>query len=165
MTTLSKQARDTIRFWYVGDDPRIRVTIAGYVRREGDLGGKWRGDSCGCPDDRCVDYHHDEWEDCQCLPAVLERWVREQQAELAAAPIWVAYRSAVEADHGEGDPEAYEAAWAAAESWVREYHGAGLVSFSLDALVDGRAGISTRNIWNDLDHLVWAAPAAGEVRL
>jgi hypothetical protein len=159
VSVLSRRARETIRFWYFGDDQRIRVTIAGYIRRAGWVDGKWHGDSCGCSDDRCIGYHHDEWEECGCLPAELERWVTEQRADLAAAPIWAAYRAAVEANDGRGDEEAYEAAWAAAEAWVREYHGAGLVSFSLDALVDGRRGISTRNIFNDLDHLVWAVPA------
>jgi hypothetical protein len=33
--------------------------------------GKWYGDSCGCPDDRCIGYHHDGPEDCGCLPALL----------------------------------------------------------------------------------------------
>lgn len=163
MTALSKRARDTIRFWSVGDDPRISVTIAGYTRRWfGDR--PWGGDSCGCVDDRCIGHHHEEHEECHCLEAWLDQWVREQEAALAAELIWSAYKAAVEADDGKGDPDAYEAAWAAAEAWVREYHGSGLVSFSLDALVDGRPGISTRNISNDLDHLVWAAPTAEELR-
>lgn len=32
--------------------------------------GKWHGDACGCPDDRCIGYHHDADEDCGCLPVV-----------------------------------------------------------------------------------------------
>lgn len=31
----------------------------------------WHGDDCGCPDDRCIGFHHDESEDCGCLPALL----------------------------------------------------------------------------------------------
>lgn len=34
-------------------------------------GGEWHGDACGCPDDRCIGYHHDEHEDCRCFPVVL----------------------------------------------------------------------------------------------
>lgn len=33
----------------------------------------WRGDACGCPDDRCIGFHHATWEDCRCLPALLSR--------------------------------------------------------------------------------------------
>lgn len=28
-------------------------------------------DRCGCPDSRCIDHHHDETDECGCLPAVL----------------------------------------------------------------------------------------------
>lgn len=31
----------------------------------------WHGDECGCPDDRCIGYHHDDNEDCGCLPALI----------------------------------------------------------------------------------------------
>jgi hypothetical protein len=31
----------------------------------------WLGDACGCPDDRCTGYHHDENEECGCLKALL----------------------------------------------------------------------------------------------
>jgi hypothetical protein len=33
--------------------------------------GGWGGDACGCPDDRCIDHHHDAEDDCECLPALL----------------------------------------------------------------------------------------------
>jgi hypothetical protein len=35
--------------------------------------GRWYGDSCGCPDDRCADvrYHHDPADMCGCLDALL----------------------------------------------------------------------------------------------
>jgi len=33
--------------------------------------GRWGGDACGCPDDRCIGYHHDDAGDCGCLPALL----------------------------------------------------------------------------------------------
>jgi hypothetical protein len=35
--------------------------------------GRWRGDACGCPDDRCIGYHHYETEECGCLPVLLAR--------------------------------------------------------------------------------------------
>jgi hypothetical protein len=74
---LSRNAREVIKYWY--GDP---VTIAGYVRyRFPD--GVWRGDSCGCPDDRCIGYHHDEDEDCGCLPVTLGEYT---QAVTAVRP-------------------------------------------------------------------------------
>jgi hypothetical protein len=46
-------------------------TVAGYIRRWCP-DGQWRGDRCGCPDDRCRDgYHHEIHEDCGCLIALL----------------------------------------------------------------------------------------------
>lgn len=33
--------------------------------------GRWHGDACGCPDDRCIGYHHDECDECGCLRALL----------------------------------------------------------------------------------------------
>lgn len=31
----------------------------------------WRGDTCGCPDERCIGYHHDAAEDCGCLSSLI----------------------------------------------------------------------------------------------
>lgn len=47
------------------------VTQAEWCRRNGYPPGRWGGDLCGCPDDRCIGYHHDENDDCGCLPALL----------------------------------------------------------------------------------------------
>ena len=33
---------------------------------------EWLGDACGCVDDRCIGHHHDETDECHCLPAWLE---------------------------------------------------------------------------------------------
>lgn len=34
--------------------------------------GAWHGDACGCPDDRCIGYHHLDEDDCGCLPVLLD---------------------------------------------------------------------------------------------
>ena len=47
------------------------LTIAAYVRWAGWDDGDWHGDRCGCTDDRCIGFHHDEYEDCGCLPVLL----------------------------------------------------------------------------------------------
>jgi hypothetical protein len=63
---LNLDARDTIRW--------SGVSIADYIRRYAP-DGDWRGDRCGCPDDRCIDHHHDQNDDCLCLPATLDEMV------------------------------------------------------------------------------------------
>lgn len=66
MSRLTKQARDVIK-WY--------GTIAGYTRHYfGDQ--PWGGDSCGCVDDRCIGYHHDREDSCECLPVWLDDYVK-----------------------------------------------------------------------------------------
>lgn len=73
MATLTKQARETIKWWWASDT--ARTTIAGYTRYNFP-DGKWHGDKCGCVDDRCIGYHHDEQEECGCLPAWLGDYVK-----------------------------------------------------------------------------------------
>lgn len=47
------------------------LTVADYIRHWYP-DGVWGGDRCGCPDDRCRDgYHHEPYEDCGCLEALL----------------------------------------------------------------------------------------------
>lgn len=46
-------------------------TIIAYVRTWYPA-GVWGGDRCGCTDDRCIGYHHDEDDECQCLPVLLQ---------------------------------------------------------------------------------------------
>jgi len=53
---------------------------------------EWRGDECGCPDDRCIGQHHYDYEDCGCLRAMC--------AEYRAAIPWAQ-------DHPEDDPARY----------------------------------------------------------
>ena len=38
----------------------------------------WFGDACGCPDDRCIGYHHDAGEDCGCIVALLAQELRRR---------------------------------------------------------------------------------------
>ncbi len=73
MTNLTKQARETIKnwYWYVGEKP---PTIAGYIRHHYP-DGKWQGDRCGCPDDRCIGYHHFNEDDCGCLEPCLDMYM------------------------------------------------------------------------------------------
>lgn len=72
MPALSHQARGAIKDG--------GVTIAGYIRYwSGGLGlddGKWYGDSCGCPDDRCIGFHHNGPHDCGCLAVTLREYVQ-----------------------------------------------------------------------------------------
>ncbi len=75
MTTLTKQARDTIKWWWSGETRAQRTTIAGYIRFNGFSDGKWGGDRCGCRDDRCIGYHHYDETDCGCLEVILAEYV------------------------------------------------------------------------------------------
>ena len=34
-------------------------------------GSGWGGDVCGCPDDRCIGFHHDADDECGCLLSLL----------------------------------------------------------------------------------------------
>ncbi|MGP4914693.1 hypothetical protein ACTXJ9_03175 [Brachybacterium tyrofermentans] len=42
------------------------LTIAEYVLRHFP-DGRWQGDRCGCPDDRCTGHHHDANDRCSCI--------------------------------------------------------------------------------------------------
>lgn len=50
-------------------------TVGEYVAFVGDA-ASWRGDSCGCPDDRCRGQHHGEDDACGCLEALLAELTR-----------------------------------------------------------------------------------------
>jgi hypothetical protein len=78
MTALTKQARETIKNTWVIFEPPVRfraATIAGYTRHFFP-DGKWHGDRCGCPDDRCIGFHHDNEDDCGCLEPCLDIYVK-----------------------------------------------------------------------------------------
>ncbi|RJQ84749.1 helix-turn-helix domain-containing protein [Amycolatopsis panacis] len=49
------------------------ITPAQWARRNHYTNGRWGGDACGCPDDRCIGFHHDRPDNCGCLPALLDR--------------------------------------------------------------------------------------------
>ncbi|MFF5988110.1 hypothetical protein [Prauserella flavalba] len=62
MTKLNARAREELHW--------AGISQAAWARQHFQ-DGHWHGDACGCPDDRCVGHHHDENDDCQCLPALL----------------------------------------------------------------------------------------------
>jgi len=141
MTTLTATARATLH--------AAGIAPAEWSRRHF-TDGRWHGDVCGCPDDRCVGHHHDYPDDCGCLPALIDELHTTRRADAAAAPIWTRYRHAITA----GDQAGAAAARQAAKEWVGTYHPTA-PSFSLDELVDGRAGITITSRHNDRRWLVW----------
>lgn len=62
MTRLTANAREQLRW--------AGITQRQWARRFFS-DDQWHGDVCGCPDDRCIGYHHDEQDDCGCLQALL----------------------------------------------------------------------------------------------
>lgn len=48
--------------------------------------GVWRGDICGCPDDRCIGHHHDAEDECGCLRSILDERQKNAPPELSRAP-------------------------------------------------------------------------------
>lgn len=63
MTRLDAAAREAIH--------AAGRTVADYVR-ERYATGTWAGEACGCPDDRCIGYHHERGAPCGCLAALLD---------------------------------------------------------------------------------------------
>jgi hypothetical protein len=52
------------------------VSQAAWARANGYSDGKWGGDQCGCPDDRCANgFHHGGTDDCSCLGVLLEQYL------------------------------------------------------------------------------------------
>lgn len=52
------------------------VSQAAWARANYSADGIWRGDACGCPDDRCIGYHHFKDEKCGCLGVLLEQYLK-----------------------------------------------------------------------------------------
>ncbi len=63
MTQLGTEALEMLR--------GAGITAIDWARAHGG-GDRWRGDACGCPDDRCIGYHHGEQDPCGCLPVLVE---------------------------------------------------------------------------------------------
>jgi hypothetical protein len=124
MTRLSLDAREHLNNAGITD---------GRWAREHFADGIWHGDKCGCPDDRCIGYHHGADEDCGCLPTLIELW----QCGDEAAALWHQYRDAIST----GDQVRCVAVLAAAVRWAKRYFPQAL-TVSFDILVDGREGIS-----------------------
>lgn len=53
------------------------VTPRQWTKHHQPYGGRWSGDACGCPDDRCIGHHHLADEPCGCLRALLDDYLRE----------------------------------------------------------------------------------------
>ncbi len=63
MTRLDARAREQLAA--AGVEP------AAWAQGFSTSGDEWRGDACGCPDERCAGLHHAESEPCGCLAALL----------------------------------------------------------------------------------------------
>ena len=73
MTALNAAARAALR--------GAGFTLAEWARMHGGTDGKWTGDQCGCPDDRCANgFHHIGVSDCVCLPTLLDQAVAWRDA-------------------------------------------------------------------------------------
>lgn len=62
MSALNETAKATLRAHGISQAEWARANF---------YSGKWGGDACGCPDDRCIGYHHDGPDDCGCLTTLL----------------------------------------------------------------------------------------------
>ena len=67
--------------------------------------GRWHGDACGCPDDRCIGHHHDDPDDCGCLLFVLDEIRAERKAAAWLAAPFETEDQAREAAHQVVAPE------------------------------------------------------------
>lgn len=50
-----------------------QLTVDEYVKRFSSSQDRWTGDSCGCPDDRCIGHHHADTDPCGCLDVLLDQ--------------------------------------------------------------------------------------------
>lgn len=109
------------------------ITQAAWARYAGWEDGTWRGDECGCDDDRCIGFHHYGNEDCGCIEVLIEQWHRDAEAPR----IWAAYLAAVDA----GDTTAAAEVQAEAWTWTQRYFPQA-TSAALDIECRGRRGIT-----------------------
>ena len=64
MAPMNIEARATLRA--AGLTTRKWAQINGYAGA-----ADWRGDDCGCTDDRCIGHHHNAEDPCECLPVLI----------------------------------------------------------------------------------------------
>jgi len=62
MATLTDEAVTTLDLAGISPREWARAHTGGTV---------WKGDACGCPDDRCAGSHHDAAAPCDCLAALI----------------------------------------------------------------------------------------------
>ncbi|TQO19653.1 hypothetical protein FB472_1224 [Rhodoglobus vestalii] len=142
MTQLTSEARATLR--------NAGFTSSQWARLHGYSGATdWRGDVCGCTDDRCIGHHHDATDACGCLPALIEDHRRQQRASAAGREVWAAHVHATET----GTEEDRATAGELASSWITEYH-PNAISHSL---TESPKGITCRNHWNETTWLIFDA--------
>lgn len=53
------------------------MTVQEYIAHHFPGAAEWRGDACGCTDDRCIGFHHDASERCGCLDSLLDEFHSE----------------------------------------------------------------------------------------
>ncbi|MEU4416171.1 hypothetical protein [Nocardia salmonicida] len=63
MTALNASALATLR--------DAEISVSEWARHNYMSNGEWCGDACGCPDSRCIGFHHDAGDECGCLPTLL----------------------------------------------------------------------------------------------
>ncbi|MGW6698809.1 hypothetical protein [Nocardia sp. NPDC055049] len=79
MTALNTDAVETLA--------SAGLTVTDWARHN-HMTGEWIGDACGCPDSRCIGFHHDGPDDCACLPALLKDAVVTPAPAVEAGQIW-----------------------------------------------------------------------------
>lgn len=142
MTQLNYEAREALRL--------AGLTSTAWAKRHGyKSAGDWRGDECGCPDDRCIGYHHDASEECGCLPALIEELRRDERKLEDARKVWAAHLNTADS----GDDSTRDAAAQLAAEWIAAY-APGATWYSL---TESARGIVYRNQWNDRTWLIYDA--------
>lgn len=139
----------------------VRQTEESWAVVRGWTDGVWRGDTCGCSDDRCIGYHHSANEECGCLDTQIQRWINDEDADRCAADVWFFYQYALLPGQFRDDPDGAAAALSEAEAeaqaWVLEFH-PHATSWTLHEEVNGRVGIAIATTYNPQLHLAWQAP-------
>lgn len=123
------------------------ITEIAWARYWGSGDPVWTGDACGCPDDRCIGYHHGADEPCGCLRVLVRDY---EDTEDEAIDAWDKYQA--------NDPSAVEVG----REWVERQNVAGLSGWSFEIAVNGEAGIAIKTIGNPEWRLLWSAGRADE---